>query len=1091
MQWLASICIRHPVLTWVLMLAIVVVGIVGYGSLGLDQFPKVDLPTVLVTTTLEGTAPEEMETEITDKIEGAINTISGIDELRSSSSQGVSLVTVTFGLDKNIDVATQEVRDHINTILTNLPKGIDPPVISKVDPDAAPIMLVTLQAKGSQRDLTELADKRVRRQIESISGVGQVTILGGRKRQINVWLDPVKLAASEITAFDVERALGIQNITVPGGDINTGPQRLALRVEGRVTTVDAIGDIVVRENMDHPTRVIDVARVEDGSEDETSWASEDGVQSLVLSVRKQSGENTVAVADAVRARLSEVEKAIPGIQLRVVRDNSQSIRTSLNAVREHLILGAVFAALVVLIFLGNARTTFIAALAIPISIIGTFALMYVIGFTLNMITLLALALAVGIVIDDAIVVLENIIRFIEEKNQKPFVAAWNATRDIGLAVLATTLSLMAVFLPVAFMSGIVGRFLQSFGITMAFAIAVSLLVSFSLTPMLSARLIKRAELDNGQPKRGMLERTVDAFYGPIERLYLRVLRWVMKHRWVVVVSSGLAIYAIPTIASHIPKGFQPDNDLAEFEVNVRAPEGTSLQQTRIIADGIAREIRAMQYVDHTLMTIGNDPQQTQNRANIYVHLIDPTERPLSQVQMMERVRNEVVAHQPKNLRIEVSVSQQINTGQSSALVQYTISGPDLDRLAAYATQAVDKFRAFPGAVDVDSNLIVGNPEVHVKVNRDLAANLGVNVLDVANSLQLLVGGLKVSSFYEGGEEYDIDARAERQFRDDLTGLAIMHVPTATGGSVPLASVVSTVRATGPSQINRLARQRQVTITANVAPGAGQSTVSDGLAKILADLHMPPGYSASPAGFTKETGRAIRGFLIAVLMSLVFMYLVLAAQFESWLHPVTIMLSLPLTVPFALLSLMMFHQELSIMSALGIIVLFGVVKKNAILQVDHTINLRARGMRREEAILQANRDRLRPILMTTVAFVAGMIPLLLSRGIGAGLNRSIAGVVVGGQTFSLTLTLLATPVAYSLFDDVVTWWGRRVFRRRQEDRGESDLARLMGPAESDSIAPAPAILAPATPAPASAAPATGAPGPIAPAQVRPAAARPGE
>ncbi|HXX66621.1 MAG TPA: efflux RND transporter permease subunit [Polyangiaceae bacterium] len=1073
MQWLASICIRHPVLTWVLMLAIAVVGIVGYGYLGLDQFPKVDLPTVLVTTTLEGTAPEEMETEITDKIEGAINTISGIDELRSSSSQGVSLVTVSFALDKNIDVATQEVRDHINTILTSLPKGIDPPVISKVDPDAAPIMLVALQASGSQRDLTELADKRVRRQIESISGVGQVTILGGRKRQINVWLDPVRLAASGITAFDVERALATQNITVPGGDIITGPQRLALRVEGRVTTVEAIGEIVIRESMDHPTRVVDVARIEDGSEDETSWASEDGAQSLVLSVRKQSGENTVAVADAVRARLVEVEKANPGIHLHVVRDNSQSIRTSLNAVREHLILGALFAALVVLVFLGNVRTTFIAALAIPISIIGTFALMYAIGFTLNMITLLALALAVGIVIDDAIVVLENIVRFIEEKKQKPFVAAWNATRDIGLAVLATTLSLMAVFLPVAFMTGIVGRFLQSFGITMAFAIAVSLLVSFSLTPMLSARLIELPPAHGGRRKKGFLERAVDAFYGPIERTYMRVLRWVMKRRWVVVLSSVCAVFAIPRLAAAIPKGFQPENDLGEFEVNVRAPEGTSLQQTRIIADGIAREVRAMPYVDHTLMTIGNDPQQTQNRANIYVHLVDPMDRPLSQVQMMERVRNEVVAHQPTNLRIDVSVSQQINSGQSSALVQYTISGPDLDRLADYATQALAKFRSVPGAVDVDSNLIVGNPEVHLQVNRDLAANLGVNVLDVANTLQLLVGGLKVSSFYEGGEEYDVDARAERLYRDDLTGLEIMNVPTASGGSVPLASVVTAVRATGPSQINRLARQRQVTITSNVAPGAGQSTVSDGLAEILADLHMPPGYSASPAGFTKETGRAIRGFLIAILLSLVFMYLVLAAQFESWLHPVTIMLSLPLTVPFALVSLLIFHQELSIMSALGIIVLFGVVKKNAILQVDHTINLRARGMRRDEAILHANRDRLRPILMTTVAFVAGMIPLLMSHGIGAGLNRSIAGVVVGGQTLSLMLTLLATPVAYSLFDDAAAWWTRRFARKRREDRGEGDLVALMDPGERDSVAPPLSAIAPSHPS------------------VRPAAARTGE
>ena len=1044
MQWLASICIRHPVFTWVLMLAIVVVGIVGYGSLGLDQFPKVDFPTVLVTTTLQGAAPEEVETEITDKIEGAVNTISGIDELRSTSSQGVSLVIVTFNLDKNVDVGTQEVRDHINAVLADLPKGIDPPVVTKVDPDSAPILLVALRAKGAQRDLTELADKRVRRQIESINGVGQVTILGGRKRQINLWLDPVKLAASGITAFDVQRALARQNITVPGGEIITGPQRVALRVEGRVATVEEIGQIVIRESNDHATRVADVARVEDGSDEEKSWASEDGAQALVLSMRKQSGENTVAVADAVRARLAQIEKAIPGTELRVVRDNSQSIRTGVNAVREHLVLGAIFAALVVLIFLGNVRSTLIAALAIPISIIGTFALMHVMGFTLNMITLLALALAVGIVIDDAIVVLENIVRFIEVKKQKPFVAAWQATRDVGLAVLATTLSLMAVFLPVAFMKGIVGRFLQSFGITMAFAIGVSLIVSFSLTPMLSARWLAAPPADGEEPKKGWLQRGVDAFYGPIEHVYMVVLRWVMKRRWVVVAACVVTLGSCVPLAKSIPSGFQPANDTAEFEVNVRAPEGTSLQQTRIIADGIARELRGVKHVERTLMTIGNDAQQTQNRANIYVHLTDPTTRQTSQMELMERVRKEIVAHQPKNLRIDVSVSQPINSGQSSAQVQYTIAGPDLARLQAYATQALERFRKVPGAVDVDSNLIIGNPEARMTVNREIAANLGVNVLDVANTVGLLIGGLKVSSLYERGEDYDIVARAERQYRDNLDSLSMMTVPTTSGGAVALSSVVSVVRTTGPSQINRLGRQRQVTITSNVAPGVGQSKVSDALVKIIGELHMDAGYTAAPAGFTKETGRAIVGFLIAIGMSIVFMYLVLAAQFESWLHPITIMLTLPLTVPFALLSLLIFRQELSIMSALGIIVLFGVVKKNAILQIDHTNHLRADGVERDEAILRANRDRLRPILMTTLAFVAGMIPLLLSRGVGAGLNQAIAGVVVGGQTMSLALTLLATPVAYSLFDDAASWWTRRVIRPKNLDRGEADLARLVTP-----------------------------------------------
>src|SRR5580700_5148717 len=550
MQWLASLCIRHPVFTWVLMLVFIVIGAFGYMSLGVDRFPKIDFPAIVVTTTENGAAPEEIETELTDKIEGAVNTISGIDELRSSSSQGVSLVIIAFNLDKDPDVAAQEVRDHISNVLPDLPKGTDQPVVSKVDPDASPILYVTLTSPGSIRDTTELADKHVRRQIESINGVGQVNILGGRKRQINVWLDPLKLQATGLTAVDVERALAQQNLSVPGGQIETGPKSLSLRVEGRVEDVAKIGGIVVRESGDHPTRIGDVARVDDGVEESKTSASEDGKESVVLSVRKQSGENTVAVVDAVKARLGEVEKSLPpGSALKVVRDESASIRTSVSAVKEHLVLGAVFAAVIVLIFLGNWRSTIIAALAIPVSIVGTFALMWAMGFTLNIITLLALALAVGIVIDDAIVVLENIVRFIEVKRQKPFVAAALATRDIGLAVLATTLSLMAVFLPVAFMSGIIGRFLKSFGLTMAFAILVSLIVSFSLTPMLAARWLKGPPEEGQSKEKSLLERLVDGFYKPIESLYMAVLRWVMRHRWVVVVAACAALGSCVPLAS--------------------------------------------------------------------------------------------------------------------------------------------------------------------------------------------------------------------------------------------------------------------------------------------------------------------------------------------------------------------------------------------------------------------------------------------------------------------------------------------------------------------------------------------------------------
>jgi multidrug efflux pump subunit AcrB len=483
-------------------------------------------------------------------------------------------------------------------------------------------------------------------------------------------------------------------------------------------------------------------------------------------------------------------------------------------------------------------------------------------------------------------------------------------------------------------------------------IGVSLLVSFSLTPMLCARWLKGpSDSEGGAHQKAVLERVVDVFYRPVERAYMAVLGWVMKRRWVVVVAAAATLGSCIPLAGAVPKGFTPDNDMAEFEVNVRAPEGTSLAATGLTGERIARQIRALPGIEHTVLTIGNNQQQTGNLANIYVRLVDPRQRAESQTVVMNRVRSEIVPKQPKDLRIEVSLSSLISTGQSNARIQYTVAGPELSRLAVYTNAMLERFRKVPGAVDVDSNLIIGNPEVRVTVDRDRAANLGVSIADIANTLQLLVGGLKVSTFQEGGEDYDIDARADRVFRSNPDALALMTVPTRTGGVIPLASVVSVKQTTGPSQINRLARQRQVTVTANTAPGYGESTVTDALKVIIADMHLAPGYRAVPAGLTRETGRIVTGFLVAIGMSAIFMYLILAAQFASWLHPITIMISLPLTIPFALLSLLLFHQELSIMSALGIIVLFGVVKKNSILQIDHMNALRAHGMDRAAAIME--------------------------------------------------------------------------------------------------------------------------------------------
>jgi hydrophobic/amphiphilic exporter-1 (mainly G- bacteria), HAE1 family len=1039
MQWLARICVKRPVFAAVLMLIIVVVGLAGYTQLGLDQFPNIDAPMVTITTTLEGAAPEEVESDITEKIEQAVSTIAGLDTLSSTSSEGISIVTVTFSLDKNGDLATQEVRDQINRLLSDLPQGVRSPQVQKLDPAASPIMTIALRSTRPLIESTEYADKTIRRQLEGLAGVGQVNVVGGRKRQLHVWLDPQALRAHGVTARDVQNAIAMQNTSVPGGVVSGGPTDQMLRVQGRVDSPAQLGAIVVKPLDGHPLRVSDLARVEDGGEEESTIATVNGERTLLLTVRKQSGENTVVVADALQERLAQVKRSLPsGYQLDVIRDNSQVVRTSVSTVQEHLILGAIFASLVVLLFLGSVRSALVAALSIPVSIIGTFALMWWQGFTLNMITLLALALAVGIVIDDAIVVLENIFRFVKEKGMKPFPAAVHATKEIGLAVLATTFSLMAVFLPVAFMSGMSGRIVRGFGVTMAFSIAVSLIVAFTLIPSLSARVITPPGQDSDgktlASKKGFLERLTDRLFRPVERAYMAILRWSMAHRWVIVLACVLVMAATVPLGIAVKKSFMPENDVAQFQVTMRAPEGTSRSSTLIAAERIATGLRTLPGVIFTNTTIGNDTEESANLATIYVQLTDPKERKLTAVQMMDQARDQVIAKQPKDLTISVAES----FGGPSNGVQYNLTGPDLRQLGAISQRIVAELKKAPSAVDVTSSFIEGKPELLAKIDRAKAADLGVSVSDIAETLRLLVGGLKVSTYAEAGEQYDIRVRADQRYRADAEGLALVTVPSSLHGAVPLRDVVDLRASSGPASIHREGRQREVSITANIALGYGQNDVQAAIDRIIAQLKLPSGYRIEPSGFTREGGRTAIAFVGALLLSVVFMYLVLAAQFESLTHPISILMALPLTIPFALLSLLIFGGSINVFSGLGIFVLFGIVKKNSILQIDHTNHLRSQGADRLDAILNANRDRLRPILMTTLAFVAGMLPLVFSRGIGAGQSQAIAGVVIGGQTFSLLLTLLAVPVAYSILDDLSARVRRRFFARSTVDRGEGEL-----------------------------------------------------
>jgi hydrophobe/amphiphile efflux-1 (HAE1) family protein len=784
---------------------------------------------------------------------------------------------------------------------------------------------------------------------------------------------------------------------------------------GKARSIEEIGLLVVREAGGGLVRVRDVARIEDGAEEQKNVARNNGVPSVVLSIRKQSGTNTVAVVDAVNEKLDDVKKLLPaGFNVEVVRDTSQVIRTSVHAVKEHLVLGAFFAAIIVLIFLGNSRATIISALAIPTSIIAAFGVMWAQGVTLNVISLVALALAVGIVIDDAIIVVENIFRHMEEKGEDSFTASIEGPREIGTAVVATTLSLLAVFVPVAFLSGIVGMFLKSFGLTMAFAIAVSLLVSFTLTPTLSARMFR-----NGHATRfdTWLEHLVNLFYRPVEAFYMVLLRFSMRHRWVIVLACFGILGALPTLFRIVQKSFLPPVEEGEFVVNIRTPEGTSLAATDLMTERFARAMRDLPGVDGTLLTIGDNDQRTPNLAGIFVRLNDPALRDDQQT-LMDRVRQEIVPKFPVEWRITVLSVPPFNTGMSSANVQYFIAGPDLDTLTRATGSVISEVKDLPGIRDLDSSLIPGKPEISGSVDRNKAGEMGASIQDISGTLRLLVGGLDVSTYDDGGEQYDIHLQAEETYRNTSEVLNLLTVPSTRAGPVAISNLLTLSNTDSPSQINRLNRRRQVTITANNAPGVGETEILDGIAAAVNRLNLPADYASGSAGRSKEMAKAGKAFMVAFMMAFIFMYLILAAQFESWVHPFTILLALPLTLPFAILSLILFDQSVNIFSMLGILVLFGMVKKNGILQIDHTNQLREKGMSRLDAILLANKERLRPILMTTLAFVAGMIPMMTAKGVGAAYNNATAGVILGGQSLSLLLTLLATPVIYSIFDDII-------------------------------------------------------------------------
>lgn len=1085
MQWLAQVCVKRPVFAVMIVVAMVVAGAAAYLELGVDRFPKLDLPTVYVQTTYPGAAPDEIESEVSQVLEDAVATVAGISELRSISSEESSFIIVTFDIDRNLDSGTQDIRDAVNSVLNRLPVGTDPPIIRKQDTDSSPIVTLAVSGNRDQRELYFLADRYVKNVIESAAGVGEARIVGASERAVQVNIQARRLAAHQLSIMQVREALARQNAEIPGGRVDLGFRELGLRTLGRIQNARDFEEMVVATVNGTPVRLRDLGEAVDGQKEIRTFARLNGEPAVIVAVQRQSGTNTVEVIEAVKERLARSRELLPDdVRLEVIQDQSRYIKAAMHEVQGHLISGSILASIVVLLFMRSWRSTVIAAIAIPASIIATFAAMRALDFTLNNVTMLALVLMVGVVIDDAIVVLENVFRCIEEKGLAPMQAAIIGTKEIGLAVLATTLSLVIVFLPVSFLSSVTGKMLFEFGITASVAIMVSMLVSFSLTPMMCSRMLRRPEKDvESSPK------SRQGFYHYIDVGYEHCLRWAMRHRLAITVLSILVIASNIPLYFLVPQDYLPTNvDESEFEVSVTAMEGSSLTSMDATMRAVEAEIASIPGVTTMLTSVGTRGISRVNSAGIYVRLTDIEERTFSigrliratfagdpwsafegnftQAEKMGEIRRRLGKFED----VRVAVRNQTSLRQGAPVdIDFVITGPDLLDLAKYSEELRDKISKIPGIADADTTLRLNKPELHVEIDRERAAKLGVDVKEIADTLRLAVGGdTRVSRYRDHNvdDAYDVELRLvgiDRGSREAISQLYVRAQPTesdprrgdrsantALGAGTTLTRLNNLVKfhyTQSPARIDRVDRQRMSAVRANVTGGYALGDRIDAVRQAAEELNMPAGYSTRVLGRGRELEQTLRDFRWTFLLSFIFMYIVLAAQYEHLVHPLTILISLPLAVPFGLISLWLGGETLNLFSALGILVLFGVVKKASILQVDHTNQLRAQGMEMHAAIIQANRDRLRPILMTTIAFVAGMLPLLTGVGPGAEERRSIAVLAVGGQTLSLLLTLLAIPVIYSLLDELGAYL-RKLFPQMTHAEEAAEVSRVDEPVAAE-------------------------------------------
>ncbi len=1037
---LSDISIKRPVFITMIMLAFVVLGGFAFRRLSVDEFPNVDLPVITVTTVWPGAGPESVESDISKKIEESLNTVAGVKQISSQSLEGVSSVVVVFHLNVKINDAANDVREKISRIKADLPQDAKDSLIERLDPGDKPILALALSSDSmSLKELTELADSSLRKKLENVPGVGKVTLVGGAKREIEVLLDPARLDARSLLPTDIINGLKSSNLDLPAGRIERGSQETLLRVAGRVREVREFAELPLRMPTGGVTRLGDVATLRDGTEEKRSlslvsrglWTEGAGGEfqvkpSVAPEIRKQSGQNTVQVADSVRERMAELKAELPAeVQLDVVIDNSVFIRASVEQVEEDLLLGAILTVAIVFLFLQSWRSTVITGLTLPISVIGAFTAIWAAGFTLNQLTLLALTLAIGLLIDDAIVVRENIVRH-AEMGKDHVRAAKEGTDEIGLAVLATTFSIIAVFVPVAFMGGIIGRFFFQFGITISVAVLLSLFVSFTLDPMMSSVWPEPHHQDPS--KRNFFMRAVASFNVAFDRMsvgYRAIIEWALAHRIATVIATTLIFVATLGLGPLVGFSFFPETDRGEFIVMLRTPVGSSLTYTESKTREILHRIHEDKDIAYTYSTIGAGATGTVTEGQIYVKLRSKKERSRSIFKIRPDVRERIA----QLVDVSTSVVDAGGVGGPQSPLQISVKGPELSQLDTISKQVLATVQATQGAVDVQISQENTKPELRLSIDRQRAADLGVSVAEIATTLRVLVAGDLAGNFEDkNAETYNIRVRLPSTGRTSQKDVARLFVPgamRAEGGRtlVALDQVANLSRGVGPSKINRIDLAREVRITGGVE-GRPLGDVSTDIKNAVAKLELPSGYVVDLGGQSKDLKETVGYFMETLFLAIVFIYLVLASQFESFLQPLAIMLSLPLSLIGVFAAMLVSRGTMNMMSMIGLIMLMGLVTKNAILLIDNANQRRAEGLGREEALIAAGEIRLRPILMTTLAMIFGMLPLALALGEGSEFRSPMARAVIGGLISSTVLTLVVVPVVYTYLDSLGLYFSRK-------------------------------------------------------------------